>query len=141
MSCESQRQPIYVEYCVSAKGCTKEGQNNSRAHKNKIGTSQPPPKKPKYPDLKRGILWAWGFSCRKNQIPDAHKTGAAISGPKIADKEFYEHGDCSERGGGVIRGAGGGGGGGTGAGRMSGGVCNNCFFSVLPSCHSLGGPS
>ena len=70
---------------------------------------------------------------KEPKIPDAHKTGAAISGPKIADKEFYEHGDCSERGGGGIRGAGGGGG--TGAGRVSGGVCNNCFFfspSELP---------
>ena len=56
---------------------------------------------------------------KEPKIPDAHKTSAAISGSKIADKEFYEHGDCSERGG-VIRGAGGGGGG-TGAGRVSGG--------------------
>ena len=37
---------------------------------------------------------------KEPKIPDAHKTSAAISGSKIADKEFYEHGDCSERGGG-----------------------------------------
>ena len=65
---------------------------------------------------------------KEPKISDAHKTSAAISGPKIADKEFYEHGDCSERGGGVIRGAGGGGG--TGAGRVfGGGVVIIVFFS------------
>ena len=44
------------------------------------------------------------------KIPDAHKTSAAISGSKIADKEFYEHGDCSERGGGLFEELGEGGG-------------------------------
>ena len=33
-------------------------QKNPRAHKNKIGTSPPPPQKP---PLKRGILWTWVF--------------------------------------------------------------------------------
>ena len=41
-------------------------------------------KKPN-PPIKRGILWAWEFSSRKNQkMPGAHKIGAAISGPRIA---------------------------------------------------------
>ena len=121
MSCESQRQPIYVEYCVSAKGCTKEGQKNPRAHKNKIGTSQPPPppQKPKIPRFETRLFIGMRVCLQKEpKIPDAHKTSAAISGPKIAEIEFYEHGDYSERGG-VIRGAWGGGG--TGAGRVSGG--------------------
>ena len=59
-------------------------QKNPRAHKNKIGTSTPPSQKAQNPPLKGGILWARGFSSRKNQrIPGAHKTGAAISGPRI----------------------------------------------------------
>ena len=62
-------------------------QKSPRAHKNKIGTSPPPPK-PKIPPppLKRGILWTRRFSCRKNaEILGAHKISAAISGPRIAD--------------------------------------------------------
>ena len=32
-----------------------------------------------------------GFPCRKNAIfPRAHKIGAAISGPRIADKNFMD---------------------------------------------------
>ena len=64
---------------------------------------------------------------KEPKIPDAHKTSAAISGPKIADKEFYEHGDCSEGGGGYSRSWGRGG---TGAGRVSGrGLVIIVFFS------------
>ena len=63
-------------------------QKNPRAHKNKIGT---PPPKPKIPPLKQGILWTWRFSCRRNtEILGAHKIGAAISGPRIADKNFTD---------------------------------------------------
>ena len=137
MSCESQRQPIYVEYYVSAKGCTKEGQKNSRAHKNNIGTSQPPPppkKNPKYPDLKRGILWAWGFSCRKNQKSQTPiKLAQPFPVPKLRTKNFTNMGIVLRGGGGLFEELGEGGG--TGAGRVSGGVCNNCFFfspSKLP---------
>ena len=37
------------------------------------------------------------FSCRKNAFsPGAHKIGAAISGPSIANKTFYGHEDFSE---------------------------------------------
>ena len=44
----------------------------------------PPSKKPMTSPLKPGILWAWGFSSRKNQkMPGAHKIGTAISGPRI----------------------------------------------------------
>ena len=50
--------------------------------KNKMGT--PPP-------LERGILWTWRFSCRKNaEILGAHEIGAAVSGPRIADKNFTD---------------------------------------------------
>ena len=64
---------------------------NPHAHKNKIGTSTPPlPKKPR-PPLKGGILWASGFSSRKNQkMPGAHKIGAATSGPRIAGGNFMD---------------------------------------------------
>ena len=63
---------------------------NPHAHKNRIGTSTPPSKKAKNPP-KGGILWAWGFSSRKNQkMPGAHKIGAAISGPRIAGANFMD---------------------------------------------------
>ena len=60
---------------------------NPHTHKYKMGTPTAPSKKlqPPPPPLKRGILWAWGFSIRKKQkIPGAQKIGAAISGPRIA---------------------------------------------------------
>ena len=59
----------------------------------------PPPKNTEIPPppLKRGILWAWRFSCRKNAIfPGAHQIGAAISGPRIAGKTFRGHEDFSD---------------------------------------------
>ena len=67
-------------------------QKDPRAHKNKIGTSPPPKKKNQIPPPKKpGILWTWRFSCRKNtEILGAHKIGAAISGPRIADKNFTD---------------------------------------------------
>ena len=65
----------------------------------RVGSSKPPlPKNPKYPPpLKRGILWAWRFSCRKNAIfPGAHKIGATISGPRMAGQKIYGHEDFSD---------------------------------------------
>ena len=63
---------------------------NPHAHKNKIGTSTPLLKNPRTPP-KGGILWAWGFSSRKNQkMPGAHKIGAAISGPRITGGNFMD---------------------------------------------------
>ena len=55
----------------------------------KIKFALPPtPQTQKYPPLKRGT---WRFSCRKNaEIPGAHKIGAAICGPRIADKNFMD---------------------------------------------------
>ena len=39
------------------------------------------------------------FSCRENAtIPGAHKIGAAVSGPRIAGKNFYGHEAFSDRG-------------------------------------------
>ena len=64
---------------------------NPRAHKNKIGT--PPPKKTQNtpPPQNEEIYGHGGFSCRKNtEILGAHKIGAAISGPRIADKNFTD---------------------------------------------------
>ena len=62
------------------------------AHKTKIGTSTPPPpsKQKPNPPLKRGILWAWGSSSRKNpKMSGAHKIGAVIFGPRIAGGKFF----------------------------------------------------
>ena len=87
-----QLQPQFVQLLVATNIRNGKFQKNPRAHKNKIGTP-PPPEKPQIPPppLKRGILWTWRFSCRKNAIfPGAHKIGAAISGPRIADKNFTD---------------------------------------------------
>ena len=67
-------------------------QKNPLAHKNKIGTSPPPKKKPKIPPppLKRGILWTWLFLQNGRIFPSVHQIGAAISGPRIADKNFTD---------------------------------------------------
>ena len=64
-------------------------QKNPRAHKNKIGTS-PPPKTKIPPPLKRGILWTRVFLQKERIFPGVHKIGAAISGPRIADKNFMD---------------------------------------------------
>ena len=74
-------------------------QKNPRAHKNKIGTS-PPQKKNQNtpPPLKRGILWTWLFFLQKERIfPGAHRIGAAISGPRIAGRNFDGREDFSEK--------------------------------------------
>ena len=75
-------------------------QKNPRAHMIKIKIGTPPPPKQTQntpPPLKRRILWTWVFFCRKNALfPGADKIGAAISGPRIADKKFYGHGDFSD---------------------------------------------
>ena len=65
-------------------------QKNPRAHKNKIGTSTPPPfqKTPTPPPPKTqsfmGVA-AWGVFSRKNETNTSRpqKIGAAISGPRI----------------------------------------------------------
>ena len=50
----------------------------------KLALPPPPSKKTTTPPLKGGILWAWGFSSRKNpKMPGAHKIGAAISAPEL----------------------------------------------------------
>ena len=73
-------------------------QKNPRAHKNKIGTSPPTPKNLKYPPPpKTRNFMDMGFFLQKERIfPGVHKIGAAISGPRTADKKFYGHEDFSE---------------------------------------------
>ena len=59
---------------------------NPHAHKNKIGTSTPPPSKKTQtpPPQKEEFYGHGGFPSRKNQkMPGAHKIGAAISGPEL----------------------------------------------------------
>ena len=67
-------------------------QKNPRAHKNKIGTSPPPPNpKRKIPPPKMRNFMDIVFSCRKNAIfPGAHKIGAAISGPELRIQNFTD---------------------------------------------------
>ena len=51
----------------------------------------PLPEKPTTPPLERGVLWAWGYSSRKSpKMPGAHKSGAAISGPRIAGRKITD---------------------------------------------------
>ena len=65
-------------------------QKNPRAHKNKIGTSPPPPN-PKYPPPKNEEFFGHRFSCRKNAFfPGVHNIGAAFFGPRIADTNFTD---------------------------------------------------
>ena len=62
-------------------------------------TSWPLPilKQPRGSPLKGRILWAWGFSSRKNQkMPGAHKIGAAIFRPQNCGRKFYGHQAFSE---------------------------------------------
>ena len=60
----------------------------------KIKSALPPPPQTQNtppPPLNRGILWTWRFSCRKNaEILGAHRIGAAISGPRVVDKNFTD---------------------------------------------------
>ena len=59
----------------------------------KVKSALPPPEKNQNtpPAPKRGISWTWRFSCRKNtEILGTHKIGAAISGPRIADKNLTD---------------------------------------------------
>ena len=50
----------------------------------------PPKKKPKYPPPKTRNFMDMAFSCRKSAFFKAHKIGAAISGPRIADKNYMD---------------------------------------------------
>ena len=72
-----------------------DSQKNPRAHKNKIGT--PPPKKTQNtPPLKGGILWTWGFACRKNAFFQAPvKLAHPFPAPATLScgQKFYGHED------------------------------------------------
>ena len=58
----------------------------------KIKKRSPPPQTQNTPPppLKRGILWTWLFLQNGRIFPGAHKIGAAISGPRIVDKNFTD---------------------------------------------------
>ena len=62
----------------------------------KSALPHPPPKKPKYP-LKRGILWAWTSSCRKNAIFEAPVRLAPPFLAPIAGGNFYRHENFAEK--------------------------------------------
>ena len=96
----------------------------------KLALPNPPPhkKNPKYPDLKRGILWAWGFSCRNNQKSQTPiKLAQPFPVPKLRTKNFTNMGIVLRGGGGLFEELGEGGGAQVPGGCL-GGVCNNCFF-------------
>ena len=88
---------IFVMITKILKNCSKEffcnSQKNPRAHKNKIGSPPPPKKKtPKHPPPpKRGILWAWVFSCRKNAFFQAPiKLAQPLPAPEYWAKFFTD---------------------------------------------------
>ena len=57
----------------------------------KLALPPPPSRKTQHPPLEGGILWALGFSSRKNQkMPGDHKIGSAISGPRIAGRKIMD---------------------------------------------------
>ena len=59
-------------------------QKNLRAHKNKIGTPNPPPPK-------KGNFTDRVFPAERTRFfPGVHKIGAPISGPRIADTNFTD---------------------------------------------------
>ena len=67
------------------------------AHKNKIGTSTPPSKKPRTPPLKGGILWAWGFSpAERTQKCQAPIKLAQPFPAQNCGQKFYGHHAFSE---------------------------------------------
>ena len=64
---------------------------NKGKHKMTNRPCLPPPKNPKYPPPSNEEFYGHRFSCRKNAFfPRAHKIGTAISGPRIADKNFTD---------------------------------------------------
>ena len=85
--------------CAKKGGCNKwgfKGHKNPRTHKNRIGTStSPPSRKPQHPPLKRGILWAWGFSGRKSQKCQALLKLAQPLRPQKRGRKNYGHEDFS----------------------------------------------
>ena len=71
-------------------------QKNPRARKIKSALPPPPPK-PKIPRTEtRNFMGMGFFPAERTHFPGAHKIGAAVSGPRIADKTFYGHEDFSE---------------------------------------------
>ena len=61
-------------------------QKNPRAHKNKIGTPLPP-KKPKDPPLKRGMLWIWDFPAERTHFCQAPiKLARPFPAPELRTK-------------------------------------------------------
>ena len=58
----------------------------------------PPQKNPKYtPPPQNEEFYGHGFFLQKERIfPGVYKIGAAISGPRIADRKFYGHEDFSD---------------------------------------------
>ena len=71
-------------------------QKNPRAHKNKIGTSPPPPKtQSTHPPLKRGILWTWLFP-QNGRIFQASKKWRSHFRPQNCGQKFYGHEDFSD---------------------------------------------
>ena len=56
----------------------------------KSALPSPPPKPQNTSPLKQGILWTWFFLQKERIFPGVHKIEAAISGPRIADKNFTD---------------------------------------------------
>ena len=84
---QSQTRSANIARIARIRGKNCNTQKNLRAYKNKIGIPPPPPKNPKHPPppKTRTILWTQVFLQKERIFPGAHKIGARISGPRIAD--------------------------------------------------------
>ena len=90
---EKVRAPIQAVACLRGRNLLGERSTLRKIRapiKIKSALPPPPPQNPKYPPLERGI-YGHGFSCRTDAFfPGVHKIVAAISGPRIADKNFTD---------------------------------------------------
>ena len=86
---ETFRKVCQTCFCAKSAVCCRDFyQKNPRAHKNKIGTS--PPKTQNTPFLKRGILWTFGFSCRKSAFFQASiKLTRPFPAPELRRHEAF----------------------------------------------------
>ena len=81
---------VWYHWCQNDYLLAESSQKNPHAHKNKIGTLPPPNPKPPPPPKTRNFMDMGFFLQRERIFPGIHKIGAAISGPRIADKRFTD---------------------------------------------------
>ena len=97
LECAKERGPFWgnrlLELSEIPFSSTEKVQKNPRAHKIK-NRHCPPPQTTTLPPLKRGILWTWVFSCRKNAFFQAPiKLAQPFPAPELRTNNFYGHED------------------------------------------------